>query len=197
MEHITAIQETIDQNRDAIPTEVARQVLASTQKLYDGLDKPKLYCVTLTHVHAVSFVECDDDAAPEAVVKLKDITQTLILESIDEATFRAIPYTCASHLVLMGKIHERWASEKTPKVIATRAHSGTRAQRHARIRFSPHAVALELRSTLGFLFGVSPVAPLLLTAAACALGGAGYYAMQLAEWREMAERPEEGAYTKM
>ena len=73
--------------------------------------------MTLTHVHAVSFVECDDDAAPEAVVKLKDITQTLILESIDEATFRAIPYTCASHLVLMGKIHERWASEKTPKVM--------------------------------------------------------------------------------
>ena len=42
---------------------------------------------------------------------------SFILESIDEATFRAIPYTCASHLVLMGKIHERWASEKTPKVM--------------------------------------------------------------------------------
>ena len=53
----------------------------------------------------------------EAVVKLQDITQTLILESIDEATFRAMPYTCPSRLVLMGMIHERWASEKTPKVM--------------------------------------------------------------------------------
>ena len=98
MEHITAIQNAIDQNRDAMPTEVARVVMESTQKLYDGMDKPKLYRVTLTHVHAVSFVECDDDAAPEAVVKLQDLTQTLILESIDEATFRAMPYTCPSHL---------------------------------------------------------------------------------------------------
>ena len=113
MEHITAIQETIDQNRDAMPTEVARQVLASTQKLYDSLDKPKLYRVTLTHVHAVSFVERD-----EAVVKLQDITQTLILESIDDdPTFRRMPYADASCLVLTGKIHEIWLSEKIPKVM--------------------------------------------------------------------------------
>ena len=42
MENFTAIQkiqEAIDENRDAMPTQVARQVLASTQKLYDGLDK--------------------------------------------------------------------------------------------------------------------------------------------------------------
>ena len=113
MEHITAIQETIDQNRDAMPTEVARQVLASTQKLYDSLDKPKLYRVTLTHVHAVSFVDCD-----EAVVKLQDITQTLILESIDDdPTFRRMSYADASCLVLTGKIHEIWLSEKIPKVM--------------------------------------------------------------------------------
>jgi hypothetical protein len=51
MEHISAIQETIDQNRDAMPTEVARQVLASTQRLYDGLDKPN---VTLTLTPAIT-----------------------------------------------------------------------------------------------------------------------------------------------
>ena len=51
--------------------------------------------------------------------------------------------------------------------------------------------------TLGLLFGISPAAPLLLTAACCVLGALGYYGVQLAEWREARERPEDGAYTAM
>eukprot|EP00966_Prymnesium_polylepis_P308908 7138065-Prymnesium_polylepis.1 len=64
MEQITAIQETIDQNRDAMPTEVARVVMESTQELYDGLSK--LYKLTWTivdsHAHVVE-VEDEPDFA--------------------------------------------------------------------------------------------------------------------------------------
>ena len=49
--------------------------------------------------------------------------------------------------------------------------------------------------TLGLLFGISPAAPLLLTAVCCVFGSVGYYAVQIVEWREDAEeRPEDGAY---
>ena len=44
---------------------------------------------------------------------------------------------------------------------------------------------------LGALFGISPAAPLAVTAACCAIGAISYYAVQLAEWREAAARLSE------
>ena len=82
MEHITAIQETIDQNRDALPTEVARVVMESTQELYGGLSK--LYKLTWTMVDSHAHVVEVEDEPDFARVKLSHKTQTLIVEAVDE-----------------------------------------------------------------------------------------------------------------
>ena len=111
MEHITAIQEAIDEHRDAVPTEVARQVLVATQKLYDDLDKPKLYRVKLTHVHAVSFVEdCSIDPIP-VTVKLYDFTQVLLVEAVHDPTLNYMPK------LNMGLMYDGWLAAHMPKIV--------------------------------------------------------------------------------
>ena len=118
MEHINTIQETIDQNRDAMPTEVARQVLASTQKLYDGLSK--LYKLTWTMVDSHAHVVEVEDEPDFASVELSHKTQTLIVEAVDERPNH--PNGHGGELSSMemphyGMVLKSWVEMSKPKVI--------------------------------------------------------------------------------
>ena len=81
MDHIQTIQEPIDENKEAIPTEVARVVMGECQKPYD--EKPELYKLTWTvvdsHAHVVD-VEDEDHTR----VQLSHEIQTLIVEAVDD-----------------------------------------------------------------------------------------------------------------
>ena len=52
MDHIRNIQETIDENREAIPTGVVADVMRECQQAYKAL--PKLWKVHYVEVHAVT-----------------------------------------------------------------------------------------------------------------------------------------------
>ena len=84
MEHITEIQELVDEHKQEMPTGVATALMQKCQEAYDA--QPKLYKLTWTmvdsHAHVVQ-VE-DDDEPDFARVELSHKTQTLIVEAVDD-----------------------------------------------------------------------------------------------------------------
>jgi hypothetical protein len=112
MEHITAIQEAIDQNRDAMPTEVARVVMESTQELYEGLSKMyKVSCAIVSN-------DKDDNLVHE--------TQTFIVEAIDAGVGYYTEYNSDGtlrHRISCGKmpyhglVPEQWLQKSMPFVV--------------------------------------------------------------------------------
>ena len=81
MEHIQAIQELIDQNKESIPTGVATDVMKECQAAYRTL--PKLYKLTWTTVDSHAHVEHCHNGEDITCVKLDANTQTLIVEAVD------------------------------------------------------------------------------------------------------------------
>ena len=81
MNHIRAIQEAVDENKQSIPTEVARAVMKNAQGLYDI--HAILYKLTWTTVDAHAHVEHVEDEEDFAHVKLVPKTQTLIVEALE------------------------------------------------------------------------------------------------------------------
>ena len=81
MNHIRAIQEAVDENKQSIPTEVARAVMKNTQGLYDI--HANLYKLTWTTVDAHAHVEHVEDEEDFAHVNLVPKTQTLIVEAVE------------------------------------------------------------------------------------------------------------------
>ena len=118
MEHITAIQETIDENRDAMPTEVARVVLKSTQELYDGLSK--LYKLTWTIVDSHADVVQVEDEPDFARVELLHKTQISIVEAVDKRPDHPNEHgRILSNMEMphYGMVFKSWVEKTKPMVI--------------------------------------------------------------------------------
>ena len=81
MNHIRAIQEAVDENKQSIRTEVVRAVMENAQGLYDI--HANLYKLTWTTVDAHAHVEHVEDEEDFAHVKLVPKTQTLIVEAVE------------------------------------------------------------------------------------------------------------------
>ena len=79
MEHVKSIQEIIDDHKESMPTGVATRVMKECQRLHDI--HSKLYRLTWTTVASHAYASDED----EPVVKLVPLTQTLIVEAVDEA----------------------------------------------------------------------------------------------------------------
>ena len=82
MEHISAIQEIVDEHKEAMPTEVVRVVMENAQSLYDI--HANMYKLTWTTVEAHAHIEHDRDEPDWAVSKLAHQTQSLIVEAVDD-----------------------------------------------------------------------------------------------------------------
>ena len=52
MEHVRAIEDTVDEHKDTVPTEVARVVMKSAQALYDIHKKLHKLTWTVVNAHA-------------------------------------------------------------------------------------------------------------------------------------------------
>ena len=81
MEQISAIQEIVDEHKEATPTEVVRVVMENAQRLYDI--HANMYKLTWTVVKAHAHIEHDEDEPDCAVSKLAHQTQSLIVEAVD------------------------------------------------------------------------------------------------------------------
>jgi hypothetical protein len=82
MEHISAIQEIVDEHKEATPTEVVRVVMENAQRLYDI--HANMYNLTWTTVESHPHIEHNEDEPDCAVSKLADRTQSLIVEAVDD-----------------------------------------------------------------------------------------------------------------
>ena len=108
------VQELIDENVKHLPTGQAKMLLDACKAEADA--KSKLYRVTVTRVTSVTYTEgIDDDVLPG--VKLQDLTQTLIVEKVDMATFNHMPGSTET-LLNKGMIHESWLERPMPFVEA-------------------------------------------------------------------------------
>ena len=82
MESVQIIQEAIDENREAMPTEVVRVVMKESVVLNNF--HSNLYRLTWTVVDSHAHIEPIEDEEGIAHVKLWDLTQTLIVEAVNE-----------------------------------------------------------------------------------------------------------------
>ena len=106
------VQELIDENMKHMPTGLAKRLLDACKAEADA--KPKLYRATVTRVTSVTYTEdIDDEVVPS--VKLQDLTQTLIVEKVDRATFIRMPGGIGS-LLNKGIMPESWLEGPMPLV---------------------------------------------------------------------------------
>ena len=110
---MNSVQELIDEHMDQMPTALAKKLLDACKAEADA--KPKLYRITVTRVNAVTYTEEIGDET-EACVKLQDLTETLIVEVIDDATFDRMR-CCAIGLLAKGMLYEPWLKMSMPRVI--------------------------------------------------------------------------------
>ena len=108
------VQELIDENMDQMPTGLAKTLLEACKAEADA--KPKLYRITLTRVTSVPYM-CEIDDEPEASVKLRDLTETFIVEVIDDAAYKKLNgYPWETDLIAEGMLHESWLSYSMPQI---------------------------------------------------------------------------------
>ena len=117
MEHITAIQELVDQHKQQMPTGVATALMQTCQDAYSA--QPKLYQLTWTMVDSHAHVVEVEDEPGFARVKLSHKTQTLIVEAVDE---RPDHHNGDTHFRSMemphyGMVLKSWVEMSKPKVI--------------------------------------------------------------------------------
>ena len=101
------VQELIDENVKHMPTGLAKRLLDACKAEADA--KPKLYRATVTRVTSVTYTE----EIPS--VKLQHLTQTLIVEKVDRATFSRMPGGIGT-LLNQGFMTESWVESDMPLV---------------------------------------------------------------------------------
>ena len=101
---MNSVQELIDENREHLPTGLTKRLLDACKAEADA--KPKLYRATVTRVTSVTYTDSHDEEI-EANVKLQSLTQTLILEKVDRATFNRMPDGIGT-LLNKGLMLESW-----------------------------------------------------------------------------------------
>ena len=155
MDHIRAIQEVVDEHKEAMPTGVVTRVMAECQKAYDLL--PKLYQLTWTTVSSdvvlnASVEHVDDEDF--ARVKLSHQTQTLIVEAVDELADHPEPFShrhpggnprkmCAGDMPHHGMVLKSWLKRAMPRVHAEYAVSDSMIVIHSIVPYEPHKRSRE------------------------------------------------------
>ena len=81
MESIRVIQEVVDAHKEQMPTGVVTTVMEECQKVYDA--QSKMYKLTWTVVDSHAHIEHIEDEDDIANVKLSHVTQTLIVEAVN------------------------------------------------------------------------------------------------------------------
>ena len=125
MEHITAIQELVDQHKQQMPTGVATALMQTCQDAYSA--QPKLYQLTWTMVDSHAHVVEVEDEPDFARVKLSHKTQTLIVEAVDERPNH--PNGHGGTLTSMemphyGMVYKGWLETAKPTVIVDDMRGG-------------------------------------------------------------------------
>ena len=82
MESIRVIQEVVDAHKEQMPTGVVTTVMQECQKVYDA--KSNLYKLTWTVVDSHAHIEHIEDEEDIANVKLSHVTQTLVVEAVND-----------------------------------------------------------------------------------------------------------------
>ena len=144
MEHIQAIQELIDQNKESIPTGVATDVMKECQAAYRTL--PKLYKLTWTTVDSHTHVDRYDDDWT-ARVKLDAKTQTLIVEAVDHLpdhpTMGAPAKMSACAMPHHGMVLASWLKISTPGIICCDHRDDSMVFLHSIVPYEPRKRARE------------------------------------------------------
>ena len=122
MDHIRAIQEIVDEHKEATPTEVVRVVMENAQGIYDI--HANMYKLTWTTVEAHAHIEHNEDEPDWAVSKFAHRTQSLIVEAVDDLPptpaygYRA--RMSADDMPNHGMVLARWIKMSMPRVISDR-----------------------------------------------------------------------------
>ena len=114
MDHVRAIQEMVDDNKEEMPTGVVTGVMEECQKVYNVMSN--LYKLHWTVVNSHAHAHMDDNEGPCAQVELSHTTQTLIVEAVDYNYYNKSAL-CARHMPNHGMVLESWLNESFPFVI--------------------------------------------------------------------------------
>ena len=114
MDHVRAIQEMVDDNKEEMPTGVVTGVMEECQKVYNVMSN--LYKLHWTVVKTHAQVHMDEDEPPFAQVELSHTTQTLIVEAVDNNYYNKSPL-CARHMPHHGMVLESWLKWSYPSVM--------------------------------------------------------------------------------
>ena len=114
MDHVRAIQEMVDDNKEEMPTGVVTGVMEECQKVYNVMSN--LYKLNWTVVKTHAQVHMDEEEPPCAQVELSHTTQTLIVEAVDNNYYNKSPL-CARDLPNHGIVLESWLKWAYPSVM--------------------------------------------------------------------------------
>ena len=138
MDHVRAIQEMVDDNKEEMPTGVVTGVMEECQKVYNVMSN--LYKLNWTVVNSHAQVHMDSDGCDFAQVELSHTTQTLIVEAVDYNYYNKSGL-CARHMPNHGMVLESWLKESYPFVI--HGTDDTMVIIHSIVPYNPHKRSRE------------------------------------------------------
>ena len=119
MESIRVIQEVVDAHKEQMPTGVVTTVMEECQKVYDA--QSKMYKLTWTVVDSHAHIEHIEDEEDIANVKLSHVTQTLIVEAVNnlpDHPDHGPPHKMRSpDMPNHGMMLKSWLDFSTPRVL--------------------------------------------------------------------------------
>ena len=135
MDHVRAIQEMIDDNKEEMPTGVVTGVMEECQKVYNVMSN--LYKLNWTVVKTHAQVHMDEDEPPFAQVELSHTTQTLIVEAVERGVIGQGP--CAREMPNHGMMLKSWLGITTPFVTG----GNNMVIIHSIVPYNPHKRSRE------------------------------------------------------
>ena len=133
------VQELLDENKDQVPTGLAKVLLDACKKEADATKQ--LYTLTWTTVEAHAHVEHIEDDEDIARVKLVPKTQTLIVEAIDHLPDHPrLGSPCKLNSIEMphnGMVLASWMRRPMPNVVFDRDGSSKLAVIHSIVPYEP------------------------------------------------------------
>ena len=135
MDHVRAIQEMVDDNKEEMPTGVVTGVMEECQKVYNVMSN--LYKLNWTVVKTHAQVHMDEDEPPCAQVELSHTTQTLIVEAVERDVNCRGP--CARNMPNHGMMLKSWLGITTPFVTG----GNNMVIIHSIVPYNPHKRSRE------------------------------------------------------
>jgi hypothetical protein len=138
MDHVRAIQVSVDEYKEQMPTEVVRVAMEECQKVYDIMSN--LYKLNWTVVNKHAQVHMDENEGPFAQVELSHTTQTLIVEAVDHLPdYSRGGKIQARDMPNHGMVLKYWLEKTTPFVM----HGNNMVIIHSIVPYNPHKRSRE------------------------------------------------------